>query len=91
MDNLKAVIEEAKDSAKLMRGMGRNAIAVRFDRIAERLLALELESAKPAVENAWRVWLDKDGHISSHRPYLPTSPIEWFEVQKTTVNPEKKL
>ncbi len=28
----------------------------------------------------WRVWLDKDGHITSHQPYLPTSPVRWFDV-----------
>ena len=30
----------------------------------------------------WRVWLDKDGHITSHRPYLDTSPVRWLGVSE---------
>lgn len=32
------------------------------------------------TERSWKVWIDKDGHITSHRPYLPTSPVEWVTV-----------
>lgn len=34
------------------------------------------------TERSWKVWIDKDGHITSHRPYLPTSPVAWITVKE---------
>ena len=44
-----------------------------------------MKPRKPAKkkERSWKVWVDKDGHITSHRPYIETSPVEWIEVTES--------
>lgn len=42
------------------------------------------------IKKLWRVWVDKDGHINSHQPYISTSPVRWAIVREVSPKDEAR-